>query len=160
MVFWAAVDEVFPETKQQRCMIYKTANILDKLPKSVQPRAKSLIHKLYMSPTKEDALKVFEHSIEVYEAKYPKAEKTLVKDKADLFNFYDFPAKHWIHIRTTNPIESTFAMVRLRTKKTKGSGSRIAALTMVFKLALEAQKTWKKLKGYNLIPLLLKEKNL
>ena len=156
--FWAAVDEVFPETKRQRCWVHKTANILDKLPKSVQPRAKSLIHELYMAPTKEMAIKAYEHFIEVYEAKYPKAVKTLVKDKADLFNFYDFPAKHWVHIRTTNPIESTFATVRLRTKKTKGSGSRIATLTMVFKLALEAQKTWKKLKGYNLIPLLLEGK--
>lgn len=156
--FWAAVDEVFPKTKRQRCWVHKTANILDKLPKSVQPRAKSLIHEIYMAPTKEDAIKAYEYFIEVYEAKYPKAVNTLVKDKVDLFNFYNFPAKHWIHIRTTNPIESTFATVRLRTKKTKGSGSRIATLTMVFKLTLEAQKTWKKLKGYNLIPLLLEGK--
>ena len=94
--FWAAIDEVFPETKRQRCWVHKTANILDKLPKSVQPKAKSLIHEMYMAPTKEVAIKAYEHFIEVYEAKYPKAVKTLVKDKADLFNFYDFPAKHWI----------------------------------------------------------------
>jgi transposase-like protein len=156
--FWAALDEVFPETKRQRCWVHKTANIIDKLPKSVQPKAKSLIHEMYMAPTREDALKAYEHFIKVYEAKYPHAVKTLIKDKADLFNFYNFPAKHWIHIRTTNPIESTFATVRLRTKKTKGSGSRIATLTMVFKLALEAQKTWKKLKGFNLIPLVLEGK--
>ncbi len=153
--FWAALDEVFPKTKRQRCWVHKTANILDKLPRSVQPKAKSLIHEMYMAPTKEEAIKAYEHFIEVYEAKYPKAVKTLVKDKSDLFNFYDFPAKHWIHIRTTNPIESTFATVRLRTKKTKGNGTRTATLTMVFKLALETQKTWKKLKGYNLIPLIL-----
>jgi putative transposase len=153
--FWAALDEVFTETKRQRCWVHKTANILDKLPKSVQPKAKSLIHEMYMSPTKETALKAYDHFVDVYEAKYPKAVNTLTKDKEDLFNFYDFPAMHWIHIRTTNPIESTFATVRLRTRKTKGSGSRIATLTMVFKLALEAQKTWKKLKGHKLIPLVL-----
>ncbi|MCK5200840.1 MAG: IS256 family transposase [Spirochaetales bacterium] len=155
LAFWAALDEVFPETKRQRCWVHKTANILDKLPKSVQPKAKSLIHEIYMAPTKEDAVEAYNHFVKVYEAKYPKAVNTLVKDKKDLFNFYDFPAMHWIHIRTTNPIESTFATVRLRTKKTKGSGSRMATLTMVFKLALEAQKTWKKLKGHKLIPLVM-----
>lgn len=155
LAFWAALDEVFPKTKRQRCWVHKTANILDKLPKSVQPKAKSLIHEMYMSPTKEYALEAYNHFVKVYEAKYPKAVNTLVKDKDDLFNFYDFPAIHWTHIRTTNPIESTFATVRLRTKKTKGSGSRMATLTMVFKLALEAQKTWKKLKGHKLIPLVL-----
>ena len=155
LAFWAALDEVFPETKRQRCWVHKTANILDKLPKSVQPKAKSLIHEMYMAPTKEEALESYNHFVKVYEAKYPKAVNTLVKDEKDLFNFYDFPAMHWIHIRTTNPIESTFATVRLRTKKTKGSGSRMATLTMVFKLALEAQKTWKKLKGHKLIPLVL-----
>lgn len=159
LAFWTALDEVFPETKRQRCWVHKTANILDKLPKSVQPKAKSLIHEMYMSPTKEDALNAYDHFVEVYEAKYPKAVNTLVKDKEDLFSFYNFPAKHWIHIRTTNPIESTFATVRLRTKKTKGSGSRIATLTMVFKLAQEAQKTWKKLKGHKLIPLVLEGRN-
>ena len=155
LAFWAALNEVFPETKRQRCWVHKTANILDKLPKSVQPKAKSLIHEIYMAPTKEDAVEAYNHFVEVYEAKYPKAVNTLVKDEKDLFNFYDFPAMHWTHIRTTNPIESTFATVRLRTKKTKGSGSRMATLTMVFKLALEAQKTWKKLKGHKLIPLVM-----
>ena len=117
-----------------------------------------MIHEMYMSPTREEALKAYEHFIKVYEAKYPQAVKTLVKDEEDLFSFYNFPARHWIHIRTTNPIESTFATVRLRTKKTKGSGSRLATLTMVFKLALEAQKRWKRLKGYNLIPFVLEGK--
>ncbi len=153
--FWSALDEVFPETKRQRCWVHKTANILDKMPKSVQGKAKSLIHDMYMADTKENALKSYKHFVDVYEAKYPKAVNTLTKDKEDLFNFYNFPAKHWIHIRTTNPIESTFATVRLRTKKTKGCGSRIATLTMVFKLAYETQKTWKKLKGHKLIPLVM-----
>ena len=104
-----------------------------------------------MSPTKEDALKAYGHFVNVFEDKYPGAVKCLTKDKEDLFTFYDFPASHWIHIRTTNPIESTFATVRLRTKKTKGCGSRIATLTMVFKLAQEASKNWLRLKGYKLI---------
>ena len=153
--FWSALDEVFPETKRQRCWVHKTSNILDKMPKSVQGKAKSLIHDMYMADTKENALKAYKHFVDVYEAKYPKAVNTLTKDKQDLFNFYNFPAKHWIHIRTTNPIESTFATVRLRTKKTKGCGSRIATLSMVFKLVYETQKTWKKLKGHKLIPLVM-----
>lgn len=155
--FWAALDEVFPNTRRQRCWVHKTANILDKLPKSIQSKAKAMIHNMYLADTKVNALKAYEHFIESFEAKYPKAVACLVKDKDDLFTFYDFPGAHWIHIRTTNPIESTFATVRNRTKRTKGSGSRIATLTMVFKLSLEAQKTWKKLKGYKLIPLVLKD---
>lgn len=153
--FWSALDEVFPKTKRQRCWVHKTANILDKLPKSLQPKAKSMIHEMYMAETKENALKAYDHFVKTFNAKYPKAVKILVKDKDDLFNFYDFPAEHWIHIRTTNPIESTFATIRLRTAKTRGSGSRTAAFTMVFKLALEAEKTWHRLKGYKVIPLVL-----
>jgi transposase-like protein len=157
--FWAAIDEVFPKARRQRCWVHKTANILDKLPKSIQSKAKSMIHDMYMAETKESALKAYDHFIESFEAKYPRAVECLTKDKEDLFTFYDFPGVHWIHIRTTNPIESTFATVRNRTKRTKGSGSRTATLTMVFKLALEAQKTWHKLKGYKLIPLVLENKN-
>ena len=149
--FWAALDEVYPSCKRQRCWVHKTANILDKMAKAVQPKAKSMIHDMYMAPTKKTALKAYDHFVNVFEDKYPNAVNCLTKDKGDLFTFYDFPAAHWIHIRTTNPIESTFATVRLRTKKTKGCGSRIATLTMVFKLALEASKTWKRLKGYKLI---------
>ncbi len=156
--FWAALDEVFPTTKRQRCWVHKTANILDKLPKSVQSKSKSMIHEMYMAETKKDALEAYDHFIGSFEAKYPKAVECLVKDKDDLFTFYNFPGTHWIHIRTTNPIESTFATVRNRTKRTKGSGSRKATLTMVFKLSMEAQKTWKKLKGYTLIPLVLEDK--
>ena len=155
--FWGALEEVYPKTSRQRCWVHKTANILDKLPKSIQSKAKSMIHDMYMAETKASALKAFDHFVESFESKYPKAVECLTKDKEDLFTFYDFPGVHWIHIRTTNPIESTFATVRNRTKRTKGSGSRIATLTMVYKLSLEAEKTWKKLKGYKLIPLVLKE---
>ena len=156
--FWAALDEVFPETRRQRCWVHKTANILDKMPKSIQSKAKSEIHEMYMAPSKEAAINAYDHFIESYEAKYPKAVECLTKDKEDLFTFYDFPATHWIHIRTTNPVESTFATVRLRTLKTKGCGSRTATLSMVFKLTMEAAKTWKKLKGYQLILLVLENK--
>lgn len=153
--FWSALREVFPGTKEQRCWVHKTANILDKLPKRIQSQAKRSIHEMYMADTKKDALSAYDDFIKLYEDKYPKAVDCLTKDKDRLFTFYDFPGVHWIHIRTTNPIESTFATVRLRTKKTKGCGSRLATLTMVFQLAREAQKTWHKLKGYKLIPLVL-----
>jgi len=150
--FWKALDEVFPQTKRQRCWVHKTANILDKMPKSIQGKAKSMIHEMYMAENEENALKSYNHFVSVYQDKYPKAVDTLAKDKEDLFTFYGFPGIHWIHIRTTNPIESTFATVRLRTRRTKGCGSRLATLTMVWKLCCEAEKTWKKLKGYKLIP--------
>ena len=153
--FWKALSEVFPETKRQRCWVHKTANILDKMPKSIQPKAKSLIHEMYMAETEENALEAYDHFIASYQDKYPKATGCLTKDKDDLFTFYGFPGIHWTHIRTTNPIESTFATVRLRTKRTKGSGSRTATLTMVWKLCCEAERTWKKLKGYKLIPKVL-----
>ena len=153
--FWKALDEIFPKTKRQRCWVHKTANILDKMPKSIQSQAKSLIHEMYMADTEENALRAYHHFIDVYQDKYPKAVGCLTKDKDDLFTFYQFPGIHWIHIRTTNPIESTFATVRLRTKRTKGCGSRTATLTMVWKLCCEAEKTWKKIKGYRLIPKVL-----
>ena len=153
--FWKALDEVFPTTKRQRCRVHKTANILDKMPKGIQPKAKSLIHEMYMAETEEKALKAYDHFISVYADKYPKATGCLSKDKDDLFTFYSFPGIHWIHIRTTNPIESTLATVRLRTKRTKGSGNRMATLTMVWKLCCEAEKTWKKMRGYKLIPKVL-----
>ncbi len=149
--FWGALEEEFPSTRAQRCWVHKTANVLDKLPKRVQPEAKSLIHEMYLAPTKQDALKSFARFVCAYQAKYPKATDCLVKDKDALFTFYDFPAEHWRHLRTTNPIESTFATVRHRTRQTKGCGSRTATLTMVFKLALEAEKGWRRLNGYKLI---------
>ena len=146
--FWAALPQVFPSTKTQRCWVHKTANVLDKLPKSTQPLAKKMLHEIYNSPRKAEAERVFDHFIETYDAKYPKAVKCLVKDRENLLTFYDFPAEHWPHIRTTNPIESTFATVRLRTNKTKGCGSSTATLLMVFKLAQSAQKNWRRLRGY------------
>jgi len=117
-----------------------------------------MIHDMYLAPTKNDALKTYHAFLESYQAKYPKACECLIKDKEDLFTFYDFPAEHWVHIRTTNPIESTFATVRLRTNKTKGCGSRLATLTMVFKLVIEAEKTWCRLRGYKLISLIFQGK--
>lgn len=149
--FWKALEEVFPKTRQQRCWVHKTANILDKLPKKIQPSAKEMIHQMYLSSEKSDALKVYDDFMELYEAKYPKACQCLCKDKDMLFTFYDFPAKHWKHIRTTNPIESTFATVRHRTRQTKGCGSREATLSMVYKLATSAEKRWHRLRGSELI---------
>lgn len=149
--FWAAMNEAYPETRHQRCWVHKTANVLDKMPKSVQPNAKKMIHEMYLSPTKKDALAAFDAFVKLYSAKYPKACGCLEKDKDVLFTFYDFPAEHWSHIRTTNPIESTFATVRLRSKRTKGCGSRDATLAMVFMLCMQAQKHWRKINGYMLI---------
>jgi putative transposase len=149
--FWAALEEEMPGCRQQRCWVHKTANILDKLPKSVQANAKSLIHEMYMSPTKEEGLKTFNRFLNLYEAKYPKACQCLSKSKEELFTFYDFPAEHWQHIRSTNPIESTFASIRHRSRQTKGCGSRKATLSMVFKLSMEAEKSWRRLNGSMLI---------
>jgi transposase-like protein len=146
--FWRALQEEFdPEVEQQRCWVHKTANVLDKLPDSLQGRAKELLHDMYLAPARQDALAAYERFLTNYELKYPKACDCLEKDKDTLFTFYDFPAEHWPHLRTTNPIESTFATVRLRTQRTKGCGSRLATLTMVFKLGLEAQRCWRRLNG-------------
>ena len=149
--FWAALEEVYPKTKRQRCWVHKTANVLDKLPKSKQPEAKRLLHDIYMSDNKWDANRAYEHFVEVFSENYEKATACLSKDHDDLFSFFDFPRKHWKHIRSTNPIESTFATVRLRTKRTKGCGSVSATLTMVFKLAQCAERSWKKLHGAKLL---------
>jgi transposase-like protein len=149
--FWAALREQFPTTKEQRCWVHKTANVLDKMPKGVQSKAKKMIHDMYLSEKKEDAEAVYNRFFELYDAKFPNACACLRKDKDVLFTFYDFPAEHWIHIRTTNPIESTFATVRHRTKRTKGCGSRTATLTMVFKLADVAEKHWRKLNKPKLV---------
>jgi transposase-like protein len=149
--FWGALAEEFPGAREQRCWVHKTANVLDKLPKSVQFSAKKLIHQMYLSPTKQDALHSYDDFMALYQAKHPKACECLKKDKEVLFTFYDFPAEHWSHIRSTNPIESTFATVRLRTRSTKGCGSRLATLTMVFKLTREAEKHWRKINCYRLI---------
>jgi len=155
--FWKAVKQVFPKTREQRCWVHKTANVLDSLPKRLQPEAKQKLHEIWMAETREAANKAFDLFVRTYEAKYPKAAGCLVKDREVLLAFYDFPAEHWIHLRTTNPIESTFATVRLRTTWTKGSGSRMACLTMVFKLMESASKKWRLLNGSQLLIEVLRE---
>jgi transposase-like protein len=154
--FWAAMAEEYPEAGEQRCWVHKTANVLDKLPKTLQPAAKDKIHQMYLAPTKEAALKAFDAFLALYELKYPKACECLRKDKDVLFTFYAFPAAHWPHLRTSNPIESTFATVRLRTERTKGCGSRKATLTMVWQLVRVAQKAWRRLNGSELLDKVVK----
>ena len=149
--FWAAIRKVFPQTREQRCWVHKTANILNKMPKSVQPKAKNDLHEIWMAERRENADRAFDLFIEKYKAKYPKAVACLEKDREVLLTFYDFPAEHWIHLRTTNPIESTIATVRLRHRRTKGNGSRTACLSMVFKLTLCADKTSRRLNSPLLI---------
>jgi len=151
LVFWAALEEEQSETREQRCWVHKTSNVLDKLPRSVQPYAKKMIHEMYLSPTKEKALIACRRFLAEYEAKYPKATECLRKDEDVLFTFYDFPAEHWMHNRTTNPIESAFATVRHRTRQTKGCGSRQATLMMIFKLAKQAESHWRKLNSASLL---------
>lgn len=150
--FWKALGQVYPTTRAQRCWVHKSANVLDKLPKRLQPEAKDKLHQIWMAETRADAAQAFDLFVETYQAKYPKATECLTKDRAVLLTFYDFPAEHWIHLRTTNPIESTFATVRLRHGRTKGNGSRTACLTMVFKLMQSASKKWRLLNGSQLLP--------
>ncbi len=149
--FWAAMRKVWPTTREQRCWVHKSANVLDKMPKHLQPDAKDKLHQIWMAGTRKEAEKAFDVFIETYEAKHEGAVACLKKDRDALLTFYDFPAQHWTHIRTSNPIESTFATVRLRHDKTKGNGSRKACLAMVFKLAEAAQNSWRKLNGHALI---------
>jgi putative transposase len=150
--FWKAIGQVYPMTREQRCWVHKTANVLDKLPKRLQPEAKEKLHQIWMAETRADAEQAFDLFLTTYQAKYPKATECLAKDRRVLLTFYDFPAEHWIHLRTTNPIESTFATVRLRHRRTKGNGSRLACLTMVFKLMQSAAKKWRLLNGSQLWP--------
>jgi putative transposase len=150
--FWKAIGQVYPSTREQRCWVHKTANVLDKLPKRLQPEAKEKLHQIWMAETRAQADQAFDLFLETYQAKYPKATDCLAKDRSVLFTFYDFPAEHWIHLRTTNPVESTFATVRLRHRRTKGNGSRLACLTMVFKLMQSASKKWRLLNGSQLLP--------
>jgi len=149
--FWAALPKAFPETRSQRCWVHKTANVLNQLPKSVQPRAKENLHEIWMAETRVSANQAFDAFLEKYGAKYPNACDRLQKDREELLAFYDFPAEHWKHLRTTNPIESTFATIRLRHRRTKGSGSRRTSLAMMFKLAQSAEKHWKRLNGHELL---------
>ncbi|WP_187297741.1 IS256 family transposase, partial [Legionella pneumophila] len=147
--FWSAVAEVFPEARHQRCWFHKMGNVLDKLPKSQQAKAKSMLQEIWMAATRKEAYQAFDTFIAEYEAKYPKATECLKKDKDALLTFYDFPAEHWVHIRTTNPIESTFATVRNRTYKVKGAFSSKTIVTMAFKLIQSAQKLWIRLRGFH-----------
>ena len=149
--FWAALEEQWPSCRQQRCWVHKTANVLDKLPKKLQPDAKKLITEIYVAPTRADAEKSFTDFGKIYADKYPKAAACLEKDHEQLLSFYDFPAQHWAHLRTTNPIESSFAMVRHRSRQTKGCGSREATLALVYKLGRECERKWRRLNSHELI---------
>ena len=153
--FWAALDEVFPETRRQRCWVHKTANVLNALPKSLQAKAKADLHEIWMAPTRAQAITAFDHFLKTYGAKYPKATDKLAKDREALLAFYDFPAEHWIHLRTTNPIESTFATVRHRTTRTKNCVTRSTFLGLAFKLVQEAQKSWRRIRAVERIAELL-----
>lgn len=146
--FWKALTKVFGATRVQRCWVHKTKNVLNYLPKSVHGKAKQHLHQIYMAESREAAEKAFDTFIEMFQAKYPKATECLAKDRDALLAFYDFPAQHWQHIRTTNPIESTFATVRLRTDKTRNCVSRATILVMVYKLGLSAEKGWRRLRGF------------
>jgi putative transposase len=150
--FWKALPQVFPTTREQHSWVHKTANVLDKLPKRLQPQAKDALHQIWLAETRGHADQAFDQFLATYEAKYPKAVECLRKDRHELLAFYDFPAEHWLHLRTTNPIESTFATVRLRHRRTKGNGTRLACLTMVFKLMQSAAKRWRLLNGATLLP--------
>lgn len=151
--FWAALREVYPETQEQRCWKHKIANVLDKLPKRLQPRAKAMLHEIMQAPDHQSALEDIGRFSQEYEARYPKAVETLTKDQDQLLTFFDFPAEHWLHLRTTNPVESPFATVKARTKKTKGAGSRNAGLAMAFKLLLSAEKRWRRVNAPHLVAL-------
>jgi putative transposase len=148
---WAALRTVFSGTREQRCWVHKTANVLDALPKRLQPRAKSLLHEMAEAPSRADARKALERFRDEFDAKYPKAVAKLDKDWDALTAFYSFPAEHWRHLRTTNPIESSFATVKLRTKVTKGAGSKKAALAMAYKLLDAAQQRWRRFNGHELV---------
>ena len=153
--FWNAINKIYPDCRHQRCWVHKTANVLNKVPKLMQPKIKEALQSIWMAETKKDAIKAFDNTLECFDPKYPKAMECLRKDREELLAFYDFPAEHWTHIRTTNPIESTFATVRLRTKKSRNCGSRESTLTMVFKLMESAQKNWRKIKGFKLLRLVV-----
>lgn len=145
--FWAALEEIFPKTRRQRCWRHKSANILNYLPKSVQPKAKDALHEIWMASTRADAERAFDHFVRTYRQKYPKAVECLAKDREPLLAFYDFPAEHWLHLRTTNPIESTFATIRHRTDRAKGCVTRDSMLAFAYKLAIAAETNWRRFRG-------------
>jgi putative transposase len=149
MGFWGALDEVYGETRQQRCWVHKTANVMNCLPKSMQAKAKGSLHEIWQASTKADAEKAFDLFIKTYEPKYPKAALNLHKDRDELLAFYDYPAAHWQSIRTSNPIESTFGTIRHRTKRSKGCLTRDGMLHMMFKLGMCAEKSWRRLRGFD-----------
>jgi putative transposase len=149
MGFWAALEEVYPETRQQRCWMHKTMNVLNCLPKSAQAKAKQSLHDIWQAETKADAEKAFDLFVKMYEPKYPKAAICLQKDRDEMLAFYDFPAQHWQSIRTSNPIESTFGTIRHRTRRSKGCLSRDGMLHMMFKLGQCAEKKWRRLRGFD-----------
>lgn len=155
MGFWAALSKIYPETEHQRCWVHKTANVLNKLPKSVQPKVKADLHDIWMAETRDDAHQAFDRTLKRFQDKYPQAMDCLAKDRDELLAFYDYPSEHWVHIRTTNPIESTFATVRLRSKRSRNCGSRATTLAMVFKLLQSAQKRWKRIKGFSKLELVV-----
>jgi transposase-like protein len=153
--FWQAIEEVWPKTRGQRCWVHKTANVLNKLPKSQQPKAKRALQEIWMAETRNDAEAAFDAFVQTYAVKYDKAVDCLSKDRMTLLAFYDFPAEHWKHLRTSNPIESSFATVRHRTVRSKGCLSNKTALAMIFKLAQAAEKTWRRLNGHHQLPKLI-----
>lgn len=154
--FWAALSQIYPTTPAQRCWVHKTANILNALPKSLQGKAKAALHEIWMAPTRDQAIVAFDAFLKTYRAKYPKAAQKLTRDREALLAFYDFPAEHWIHLRTTNPVESTFATVGHRTTRTKNCVSRSTFLGLAFKLVQQAQKSWRAIRGAERIAQLLK----
>src|SRR5215831_16068727 len=153
--FWQALEEAWPQTRGRRCWVHKTANVLNNLPKSQQSKAKRALQEIWMAETKKDALAAFDAFVETWGIKYEKAVECLTKDRDALLAFYDFPAEHWKHLRTTNVIESAFATVRHRTVRAKGCLSNKTALAMIFKLAEAAEKSWRRLDGHNLLPKLI-----
>lgn len=154
--FWAAVREIFPTIREQRCWVHKTLNILNYLPKSLQARAKAQIREIWNAENRKEAKKALQSFVRAYEDKYPKAVECLKKDQEVLLAFYDFPASHWVSIRTTNPIESTFSTIRHRTKQARGCFSRETLLALVFQVALSSEKRFRRIKGYTMIAKVLK----
>lgn len=155
--FWKALPKIFPKTRTQRCWFHKSGNVMDQLPKRLQAGAKEKLHQIWMADTRAHAHVAFDLFLETYQAQYPKAVECLNKDREELLAFYDFPAEHWVHLRTTNPIESVFSTVKHRQKKTCGNGSRVACLAMVFKLAESASKKWRTLNGSSRLPDVIQE---
>jgi putative transposase len=151
--FWRALHDVYPETEGQRCWVHKMRNVLDKLPKRLQPRAKAQLREIMQAPTRLAAMEEIDQFVTEFGEKYPKASQTLTKDQEQLLTFFDYPAAHWLHLRTANAVESPFATVKQRLKQTRGAGSRDAGLAMAFKLMLEAEQRWRKVNSGHLVPL-------